>query len=141
MFSTTELIEADVSTVWRHLTVPELMGRWMRSVSGHRTRDGAPLEHRSELIFYARGRERSSEVISFEENRIFTLRSVQGSFTAVYSYELHPASGTTSATLQVECGATGLSRVIAPIIRQLMWLTDGGQLKLLKRAVESAALG
>ncbi len=43
----------------------------------------------------------------------------------------------TLATLEVSCGGTGVARIIAPIVRRLMWLTDGGQVKLLKTAVET----
>ena len=110
---------------------------WIRSVDDLRTRDGAPIEDRSILLFRARGRERSSEVIDFDEGKTFALRSVQGSFTAVYRYRVAADAGATNATLEVDCSAVGLSKLFAPLIGRIAWLTDRSQLEFLKNAVES----
>ena len=139
MYETKQEIAADNAAVWRVLTVPELMRHWIRSVEELRTEDGAPLRLGSRLLFTARGGEHASEVTVFEPGAGLTLCSKQGPFTATYRYELASRNSGCVASLRIDCEATGVAKLLSPLIKWLMWRTDRGQLDAIKGIAETAS--
>ena len=140
VFEVSQKISASPDVVWRHLTEPALMGVWMfgdeKSV---RSVNEEALERGSLIVFKARGAERKSEVIEFEERERIALHSAQGSISATYVYDLVPERSGSFVTLKASCDAYGMGKLVAPIVRPLMRAADGKQLEALKKAVESAA--
>ena len=72
---------------------------------------------------------------AFEAERLIALRSTQGAFTATYTYRLRPDGPATVVTLEADCVASGLARLLAPLIRHLIRRVDGGQLVHLKDSI------
>lgn len=134
------VVRADAATIWRWLTVPELMNRWMHSIENLRTEDGASLCQDTILRFVARGREHTTRVTEFEPERALSLRSIQGPITADYRYLIDGTDDPCFVTLSIDCRATGPARLIAPLIRIAAWHTDKGQIQRLKSAVELASV-
>ena len=137
MPSVTQEIEADADTIWRWLTVPELMNQWISSVADLRSEDGAELDRGSRLLFAARGQVHYSTVVEFATARALTLRSTQGPVTADYRYRIDERMGHCEVTLDIDCRASGVIRVLMPAIRIAAWLTDRGQIQRLKALIES----
>lgn len=139
MRSTFVEINADASTVWRWLTVPELMSRWMHSIQELRADDGATLKLGSTLVFEARGREHMSTITEFVPREAMTLTSTQGPVTADYRYAIDESDDCCVVLLTIDCRTAGWARAIGPLIGLLAWLTDRGHVENLKRLVEAQA--
>ena len=135
-FVVEENIARPVAEVWRGLTEPALMARWM-GVENIRCADGA-VRAGATLLFRARGAEQRSQVCAFEAPRTLTLESKQGGVTARYSYELEaPTAHTTRVRLRAQCRTEGvLWNLLAPLIAFAMRRADSGQLRALRRALE-----
>ncbi|MEM8959838.1 MAG: SRPBCC family protein [Acidobacteriota bacterium] len=136
-FRTETHIASTPETVWRHLTVPELMERWMAGAELLRTKDGGALHDGTELLFITRNNEQRSRVVSFEPRTLLGIRSTQGPFTATYHYRLTPNGTGVHLALEAECTASGLARFAMPVIGLLIKMSDGGQPKAIKEQVES----
>ncbi len=125
--------------VWGQLADTRAMAKWMPGVRAIDTAyESGHLREGSIVLFRARGAERQSEVLNCEAPSLLTLRASQGDFTATYRYSLEPAENGTLATLQVDCSATGMVRLMLPLIMMAIWMADGRQLRRLRRAAESA---
>ena len=92
----------------------------------------------TKLTFRARGAERSSAIVHCDSGKSIVLRSVQGGVTADYRYEVHDIDGSsTRVTLVADCQVTGFwLRLVSPLLRIAIRLTDGEQLRLLKAMIE-----
>ncbi len=137
-FMVEEVIAAPTGLVWKHLSDPTGMSRWMAGIEAMRSADGKPLATGSELIFTARGAERSSRVLECRRGEVLVLQSVQGRVTATYRYRLEDQGEATRVSLQADCVATGWVRLVAPLIGVLMRRADSSQLAALKEAVLTA---
>ena len=102
MFAVQERIDAPSELVWQHLTDPQKVTDWMKSVEGLAVDDGGSIRPGADLKFKARGREHKSEVVEFEEGRHLALRSTQGPITATYRYSLSPEGPATVARLEAD---------------------------------------
>ena len=138
MPSIARVVDADVNTIWAWLTTPERMQLWMSNVDALRSADGEPLKTGTRLLFNARGREHESVVAELVAHRYLLLRSVQGPVSADYAYYLEARGSRCEVTLDVRCRGRGLIRLLMPVIRSAMWLTDRSQLSALQAAVGNA---
>lgn len=138
LFTATEKIAAPASVVWRYFADPEAMGRWMPGIDAMHSRDDRPLGPGSEIVFVARGAERTSWVETCQPERELTLRSTQGPVTATYRYRLEPEDGATRVTLQARCNAKGLVKIVMPLIAIAIRRVDGKQLVALREAIAAA---
>lgn len=136
IFRVSESVACPPDQVWRYLTEPVLMSRWIGSIDGLATRDGAPLHADSELVFTARGAERLSHVTAFEPGKTLALRSEQGSFTATYVYRLAPDANQSRVTLEATCTARGMAKLLAPLVRLMIRMADRNQLVKLRQVIE-----
>ena len=92
----------------------------------------------TQLTFRARGADRSSTIAQCDAGRSIVLRSVQGGVTADYAYEVHEhGEDSARVTLVANCQITGLLwRLLLPLLRVAVRMSDGKQLRLLKAIVE-----
>lgn len=113
IFRADELIRDDAKTIWRHLTVPELVARWMSSVEELHTEDGRPLHRGSAYVFTAAtGARARGTVVECEPGRLIALQSVQAGFTATYRYRILPNGDGCRVTLEADCSASGPASVV-----------------------------
>ena len=120
----------DVLTDWSR--AHEWMGvEWIKA-------DGETIAG-TKLAFFARGKERPSEIAECQPGRMIVLRSVQGGVSADYAYTLDPIDdNTTRVTLVANCRTRGLLwGAASPLLRVAIRLTDEKQIKNLKRIVEA----
>ena len=131
-----EEIPRPAAEVWEALTDWENAHRWMPGIEGMAA-DGETAAGTT-LIFRARGAERSSAIVHCDAGKSIVLRSVQGGVTADYRYEVQDIDGrSTRVTLVGDCQVSGLWwRIVSPLLRIAIRLTDGKQLKLLKAMIE-----
>ena len=131
-----EEIQRPADEVWEGLTDWENAHRWMPGIEGMAA-DGDTTAG-TKLTFRARGAERSSAIVHYDSGKSIVLRSVQGGVTADYRYEVHDIDGSsTRVTLVADCQVTGFwLRLVSPLLRIAIRLTDGKQLRLLKAMIE-----
>ena len=134
--SVEEEIRRPAAEVWEGLTDWKNAHKWMPGVEGM-SAEGETAEG-TKLTFRARGAERSSEIVHCDAGRSIVLRSVQGGVTADYRYEVHDVDGRSArVTLVADCQVTGLLlRIVSPLLRIAIRMSDGKQLRLLKAMIE-----
>ena len=134
--SVEEEIHKPVGEVWTALTDWSNAHRWMPGVEAM-TAEGDTAAG-TKLTFRARGADRSSEIVHCDAGKSLVLRSVQGGVSADYRYELHDLDGrSTRVTLVADCRVTGLLlRIVSPLLRIAIRMSDGKQLRLLKAMIE-----
>ena len=135
-FSVDEVIHRPAAQVWEALTDWPNAHQWMPGVEGM-TAEGDTAEG-TQLTFRARGADRSSTIAQCDAGRSIVLRSVQGGVTADYAYEVHEhGEDSARVTLVANCQITGLLwRLLSPLLRVAVRMSDGKQLRLLKAIVE-----
>lgn len=138
-FSVSETIGASPADVWTYLTDFRNAGTWMPGIDGMAPLDDQGLRVGAELAFKARGKERRTCVASLDPGRQIALKSVQGGVTAVYTYSVAPAGLDTEVKLDAACEASGLWKLIHPLILVAMRMADSPQLARLKAAIEQRA--
>ena len=136
-FEVTATIERPAAEVWDALTRWSDAPTWMAGIDRMEAHGDTAVGTR--LSFYARGKERGSEIVRCEPGRALTLRSVQGGVTADYTYTLDDAGdGRTRMVLVARCQTSGLLwGLVGPLIRFGMRMADKGQLDALKQHLES----
>ena len=134
--SVEEEIHKPAGEVWEAFTDWPNAHRWMPGVEAM-TAEGETAEG-AMLTFRARGADRSSEIVHCDTGKSIVLRSVQGGVSADYRYELHDLDGrSTRVTLVADCRVAGLLlRIVSPLLRIAIRMSDGKQLRLLKAMIE-----
>ena len=135
-FSVTEKINRPVEAVWSFLTDFSQANKWMTGIDGMRPINSGPIGLGTRLQFTARGAERETEVTAFEPQKKLALTSTQGGVTATYVYSLFSAGEQTEIRLHATCKASGLWKLIHPIILLAMKKSDSSHLIRLKEAIE-----
>jgi len=128
-------VDATAERIWDALTTPEEMELWLGSIKNVGTEDCGPLRPGSTLIFTARNKPASSTVVEYVERRALTLRSVQGPVSATYAYRIQPGQPC-QLSLEIECKASGLLKLLQPLIRRTLIKTDAPQVARIKDLVE-----
>ena len=134
--SVEEEIPRPASEVWDALTNWGNAHKWMPGIEGMAA-DGETAAG-TNLVFQARGAERSSAIVHCDAGKSIVLRSVQGGVTADYRYEVRDIDGrSTRVTLVADCQTSGFwLRLVSPLLRIAIRSTDGKQLRLLKAMIE-----
>ena len=135
-FSVREHFGFPTDEVWDHLTDFRNAKEWMTGVDGLTQEGSGPLEVGTRLRFRSRGKERSSHVSALVPGRRIALTSAQGGITATYTYSLEPSGDGTEATLDATCEASGIWRLLHPLIVFAMRKSDSAHLANLKSAME-----
>ena len=115
-FSVEETIELPPEDVWAYLTDVSHAPQWMTGVEKMTQLTQEPIQLGSHLRFKARGKERESQVTTWEPGKRFALTSTQGGITGTYTYTLAATEGGTKVTLNAVCRATGIWKLAHPII-------------------------
>ena len=135
-FSVSEHLRFPPSEVWDYLTDFRNAKEWMTGVDCLTKEGNGPLEVGTRLRFRARGKERSSQVSMLVAGRRIALTSTQGGIRATYTYSLEPSADGTEATLDATCEASGIWRLLHPLIVFAMRKSDSPHLANLKSAME-----
>ncbi len=135
-FTVTATIDRSADEVWQFICDFQHAHRWMPGISGMRPADDGPMSQGKRFYFQFRGRERATQISTWQPPRRFALTSTQGGVTATYVYEVADQGNATKVQLDAACEARGLWKVIHPLIVHLMRKADGGQLENVKAVLE-----
>ena len=135
VISTSETIHKPPAEVWDVLTDWPQATAWMPSVTSMQA-DG-PTRVGTQLNYKTRGDTFHTTITELDEGRKLTLRTEHGSVTADYTYELEEAAEGTRVSLNATCRLSG-HQWFGPMLRLMMRITDGKQIKKLKAAAEGA---
>ena len=135
VISTSETIRKPPAEVWDVLTDWPKATAWMPSVASMQA-DG-PTQVGTQLNYTTRGDTFHSTITELDAGRKLTLRTEHGSVTADYTYELEETAGGTKVSLNATCQLSG-HQWFGPVLRLMMRITDGKQIKKLKAVAEGA---
>lgn len=135
-FSTRVTIKRPREEVWNYLTDFAHAAEWMKGVdSMNQTSDG-PLGVGTRFVFRARGADHVTEVTAYEPLQQISLTSTQGGITATYNYLLKDIGEDTELILNARCEASGLWRLVHPLVVYAMKRSDAPQVQNVKAALE-----
>ena len=138
-FTVHETLDHAPADVWSYLTDFSNAPEWMAGIGAFTQITENPLEIGTRFGFQARGKQRETRVTALAPGRRIALTSTQGGVTATYAYSVARAGDGTEMTLDAVCEATGLWKLIHPVIVFAMKKSDSSQLENLKRAMDRAA--
>ncbi|MEM7131211.1 MAG: SRPBCC family protein [Chloroflexota bacterium] len=145
-FTATATIKLPVQQVWRFLVDMEQSPAWMKGVNkitpvgpNHGLPNGTTMigaRFTTHLSTSGQGAQREVMVTAWEPNHRFALTSNEGGILTTYEYCLRSKREYTEMTLHAEFRASGVWRLIGPLVTYMMKRHDGNQLELFKEAAE-----
>lgn len=123
------------SEVWSYLVDFRNAGEWMTGIENMTPTSDGPLTTGTCFTFTSRGKERETQVTALEPGTRIALTSTQGGVTATYTYTLVPSGEGAELTLDARCRATGLWKLLHPLIVFAMRKCDASQVTNLKAAL------
>jgi len=127
-FEVRKRVDAAPDEVWAYLTRLDRAAASMPGVEAMTQLDAGPLGLGTRFGFAARGNVRETRITAFESDRLMALTSTQGGVTATYTYALAPSGDGTDVTLSAVCRASGVWRLLHPLIVIAMRRSDSSQL-------------
>jgi carbon monoxide dehydrogenase subunit G len=135
-------VNRPVEEVWDLISDFESTTRWSRGVLEARQTSPGPLGVGSTLqaVVKAFGRRRTADylVTEYEPNRAFAFEVSSGPMTSRARYSVEPAGAGTRLTASGEADATGLYRLLAPILVHILKRHSEDDLASLKRLLEAS---
>ena len=135
-------INRPVEEVWDVIGTFENTTRWSRGVLEARQTSDGPLGVGSTLqtVVKAFGRRRTADylVTEYEPNHAFAFEVTSGPITSRARYSVEPAGAGTRLTASGHAAATGLYRLLAPIIVRTVKRHSEADLGNVKRILEAS---
>jgi carbon monoxide dehydrogenase subunit G len=135
-------INRSLEEVWNFISNFGNTTRWSRGVLEARQTSDGPLGVGSTLqtVVKAFGRRRTADyvVTEYEPNHAFAFKVTSGPMTSRARYSVEPAGAGTRLTASGEAEATGLYRLLAPILVRTLKRHSEDDLANLKRILEAS---
>ena len=134
-------INRPVEEVWDFIGSFENTTRWSRGVLEARQTSDGPLGVGSTLqtVVKAFGRRRTADylVTEYEPNHAFAFEVTSGPMTSRARYSVEPAGAGTRLTASGEAQATGLYKLLAPVLLRTLERHSQDDLTRVKRILEA----
>lgn len=135
------MVNRPVEEVWDFIGSFENTTRWSRGVLEARQTSDGPLGVGSTLqtVVKAFGRRRTADylVTEYEPNHAFAFEVTSGPMTSRARYSVEPAGAETRLTASGEAQATGLYKLLAPVLVRTLERHSQDDLTNLKRILEA----
>ena len=79
-----------------------------------------------------------TEVVEYDPGRLLVMRAIEGPFAMIVSYGFEDAGEGTRVSVRNQGEATGFFKLAAPLLAKAMKRSVGGDVKRLKKILESA---
>jgi len=136
-------VDRPVQEVWDFISNFENTTRWSRGVLEARQTSDGPLGIGSTLqtVVKVFGRRRTAHylVTEYEPNHAFAFEVTSGPMTSRARYSVKPAGAGTRLTASGEAEATGLYKLLAPILIRVLKRHSEDDLANVKRLLEASA--
>jgi carbon monoxide dehydrogenase subunit G len=136
-------VDRPVEEVWDFISNFENTTRWSRGVLEARQTSDGPLGVGSTLqaVVKAFGRRRTADylVTEYEPNHAFAFTVASGPMSSRAHFSVEPAGGGTRLTASGEAEATGLYKLLAPILVRTLERHSEDDLANVKRILEASA--
>ena len=76
------------------------------------------------------------EVVAYERDQKYAMKNVTEGIETVYRYTFHPEADGTRVDLVCEVKASGLKKLVLPMVASILKKEDGDHLQRLKRVLE-----
>ena len=134
-------VNRPVEEVWNFIGSFENTTRWSRGVLEARQTSDGPLGVGSRLqtVVKAFGRRRTADylVTEYEPNHAFAFEVSSGPMTSRARYSVEPAGAGTRLTASGEAEATGLYRLLSPVLVRILERHSQDDLTNVKRILEA----
>lgn len=138
IFTDTITVNADLEEVWKYFINLEENGPfWMNGISSLDKVSSGEVEEGTSYVFESRGKQLSTTITNYRPMDTVTLTSQQGKFRADYIYSFRKEDNGTKVTLNANCEASSLMKLLSPLIKVAIKKSDGDQLKKFKNAFET----
>jgi carbon monoxide dehydrogenase subunit G len=135
-------IQRPVEEVWDFIGNFENTTRWSRGVLEARQTSDGPLAPGATLqtVVKAFGRRRTADylVTEYEPGHAFAFEVTSGPMTSRARFSVEPAGAGTRLTASGEAEATGLYRLLAPLLVRILERHSQDDLATLKRVLEAS---
>ena len=136
-------VNRPVEEVWDFISNFENTTRWSRGVLEARQTSPGPLGVGSTLrtVVKAFGRRRTADylVTEYEPNRAFAFEVTSGPMASRARYSVEPAGAGTRLTASGQAEATGLYKLLAPLLVRTLERHSQDDLAAVKRILEASA--
>lgn len=136
-FQVSKQIDRSAPEVWGFLTDFDNAQAWMTGIEEMRKVTSGPLSEGTRYFYRARGKERETSVSKLDPGKKIALTSIQRGITATYFYSVRPDGDGAEVSLDARCQASGLWRLIHPLIAAAMKRVDSDQFDRLAAALEN----
>jgi carbon monoxide dehydrogenase subunit G len=134
-------VNRPVQEVWDFISTFENTTRWSRGVLEARQTSDGPLRVGStlETVVKVFGRRRTADylVTEYEPNHVFAFKVASGPMTSRARYSVQPAGAGTRLTASGEAEATGLYKLLAPVLVRTLKRHSQDDLANLRRILEA----
>ncbi|HSL46250.1 MAG TPA: SRPBCC family protein [Anaerolineales bacterium] len=139
-FEMSERIACSPKQVFDFITAPDNASRVVPSVKSMVKLTEGPVgvgtRYRETRLMNGKEAHAELEVVAYEPGQTYAMRNLTEGIETVYRYTFHPEAGGTRVDLVCEVKASGLRKLMLPLVVSILKKEDGDHLQRLKKALE-----
>lgn len=140
-FKTSEWISRPPQDVFDFITTPDNAPKVVASVKSSVKLTDGPIRlgtrFRETRLMMGKEEHADLEVVAYEPNQRYAVKNLTEGIETVYQYAFHPEANGTRVDLVCEVKASGLKKLMTPMVVAVLKKEDGDHLQMLKKVLES----
>jgi uncharacterized protein YndB with AHSA1/START domain len=97
---------------------------------------GVGTRYRETRLMNGKEAQAELDVVEYEPGQKYAMRNLTEGIETVYRYTFHPDAGGTRVDLVCELKASGIKKLMLPLVASILKKEDGSHLQRLKKALE-----
>ena len=97
---------------------------------------GVGTRYRETRLMNGKEAQAELDVVEYEPGQKYAMRNLTEGIETVYRYTFHPDAGGTRVDLVCELKASGIKKLMLPLVASILKKEDGNHLQRLKKALE-----
>lgn len=93
-------------------------------------------KYRETRVMNGKDHETELEVVAFEPNQMYAMKNITDGIETIYQYNFQPEKNGTNIDLVCTLKASGLKKLMLPLVASILKKEDGDHLQRLKKAME-----
>lgn len=140
-FKTSEWISRPPQDVFDFITTPDNAPKVVASVKSSVKLTDGPIRlgtrFRETRLMMGKEEHADLEVVAYEPNQRYAVKNLTEGIETVYQYAFHPEANGTRVHLVCDVKASGLKKLMTPMVAAVLKKEDGDHLQRLKKVLES----
>ena len=100
---------------------------------------GVGTRYRETRLLNGKEEQSELEIVDFEPNQRYAMKNVTEGVETIYRYTFQPEKDGTRIDLVCELSASGVKKLMLPMVASILKKEDGGQLQRLKEVMENGS--